>query len=62
MKKTLKLVTYKCKCGGYLKEYIWLDELKDIEFNCIHCENILTYKDIPKPVQVTSIRTPTKNR
>jgi predicted SprT family Zn-dependent metalloprotease len=64
MKSTLKNHTYQCKCGALTKELVWDKELPTAQFKCIECGKVLNSDNLltVSKAQVTSIRTPTKNR
>lgn len=64
MKDTYSKREYKCKCGRITEDYVWQSLLKFHKVNCFKCGKSLGLKDLKtkEMTQVTSIRTPTKNR
>lgn len=64
MKDTYSKREYKCKCGRITEDYVWQSLLEFHKVNCFQCGQSLGLKDLKtkEMTQVTSIRTPTKNR
>lgn len=62
MKNTYYPQAYKCDLGHITKHYVWSNEL-NVSQTCT-CGQLLTVRHIhtEKKQQLTSIRTPTKNR
>jgi hypothetical protein len=64
MKDTYGKKLYSCKCGNIAEGYVWFSQIKETEIECTKCGKWLGYVQLimQKTGQLTSIRTPTKNR
>ena len=64
MSNKLARRNYRCKCKVIVEEYVWDNEIRDKQIECPKCKTMLGFDQIrvEKVVQITSIRTPTKNR
>lgn len=64
MKDTYGKRIYKCKCGSNEEQFVWESDIKKHKFKCSKCQKEITFVQliINKTVQLTAIRTPTRNR